>query len=267
MGFGFQGDNTLDVFYLEEVGFGVVCRCKLLDNRTFGKGYVVFVGRYNLVRILLGGFLNHLEEGRFLFHSVDDKCTAEDFVAAVLGIDLCKAEYFGVGQRTSQVLFYFLEVIHFRLWRVPGLLSHCMPPDPRCGVIGSGWRLVVNTVLVEAFIHALQHRVAVCVFVFYGEIFFDTGDTAQTHILGDFHSIGTPRGNHFAARTYEMSFQVVFTFGGGFSKKPAEFVAVCLSKFVVTFYGNHALGWCSEKKGSYFYLRVYDLQITVEAAK
>ena len=251
MGFGFQGNNALDVFYLEEVGLGVVCRCKLLDNRTFGKGYVVFVGRYNLVRILLGGFLNHLEEGRFLFHSVDDKCTAEDFMAAVLGIDLCKAEYFGVGQRTSQVLFYFLEVIYFLFGECQAFfLIVCL----QILDVDNRFRLAVGGeyVLVEAFIHTLQHRVAVCVFVFYGEIFFDTGDTAQTHILGDFHSIGTPRGNHFAARTYEMSFQVVFTFGGGFSKKPAEFVAVCLSKFVVTFYGNHALGWCSEKKDHTF---------------
>jgi len=45
-----------------------------------------------------------------------------------------------------------------------------------------------------------------------------------------------------------MSFQVFFTFGGGFSKKPAEFVAFCLGECVVTFYGHHALGWGSEKK-------------------
>ena len=97
MGFGFQGDNTLDVLYLEEVGLGVVCRGKLLDNRTFGKGNIIFIGRYNLVRIFLSGLFNHLEEGRFLLHSVDDKCAAENFVTAVLGVDLRKTEYLGVG--------------------------------------------------------------------------------------------------------------------------------------------------------------------------
>ena len=49
MCFRFEGDDTLDVFYLEIVGLGVVCRSKLFDNRTFGKGYIVFVGRDNLV--------------------------------------------------------------------------------------------------------------------------------------------------------------------------------------------------------------------------
>ena len=97
VGFGFQGDNTLDVLYLEEVGLGVVCRGKLLDNRTFGKGNIIFIGRYNLVRIFLSGFFYHLEEGRFLLHSVDDECAAENFVTAVLGVDLRKTEYLGVG--------------------------------------------------------------------------------------------------------------------------------------------------------------------------
>ena len=44
MGLGLQGDNALDVLYPEEVGLGVVCRGKLLDNRTFGKGYIIFIG-------------------------------------------------------------------------------------------------------------------------------------------------------------------------------------------------------------------------------
>ena len=55
MCFRFQGDDTLDVLYLEIVGLGVVCRSKLFDNRTFGKGHIVFVGRDNLVGILLCG--------------------------------------------------------------------------------------------------------------------------------------------------------------------------------------------------------------------
>ena len=62
MCFRFQGDDTLDVLYLEIVGLGVVCRSKLFDNRTFGKGYIVFVGRDNLVGILLCSLLYHLEE-------------------------------------------------------------------------------------------------------------------------------------------------------------------------------------------------------------
>ena len=172
-------------------------------------------------------------------------------MTAVLGIDLRETEHLGVGQRTSQVFLYFLKVVHLLFGeRQTFFFVVCFQ------VIDMDYRLRLAVggkyVLVQTFIHTLQHRVTLCVFVFYGEIFFDTGDTVQTHVLGDFHSIGTPRSNHFTARADEMSFQVVFTFGGGFSKKPAEFVAVCLSKFVVTFYGNHALGWCSEKKNHTF---------------
>ena len=118
------------------------------------------------------------------------------------------------------------------------------------------FRLTVSGeyILVQTFVHALQHRVTVGVFVLYGEILFNTGNAIQSHVLGDFYGIRTPRSNHFAARTNEMSFQVFFTFGGGFSKKPAEFVAFCLGECVVTFYGHHALGWGSEKKN-----HIYDL--------
>ena len=120
-------------------------------------------------------------------------------------------------------------------------------------------------VLVQPLVHTLQHRVVVCILIFHREILFDAGNAVQSHVLGDFHGVGTPGSNHLAARADEMSFQVVFTFGGGFSKKPAEFVAVCLGEFVVTFYGNHALGWCSEKKNhTYIYeFTIYDFTIEV----
>ena len=118
------------------------------------------------------------------------------------------------------------------------------------------FRLTVSGeyILVQTFVHALQHWVMVSVFVFYREILFNTGNAIQSHVLGDFYGIRTPRSNHFAAWTNEMSFQIVFTFGGGFSKKPAEFVDVCLGKYVVAFYGYHALGWGLEKKNHTEYL-------------
>ena len=261
---GFQGNHTLDVFHLEIVGFGVVCRGKLLNHRTFGKSYIVFVGGNDFIGIFLCSLFNHLEEGRLLFHSVNDECSTKDFVTAMLGIDLSKTEYFGVCQRTSQVLFYFLEIFHLLFGQGQALFF----------VIGfkvldvnDGFRLTIGCkyMLVQSLVHTLQHRVVVCILVFYGEIFLDTDDAVQTHVLGDFHGVSTPRSNHFTARADEMSFQVVFTFGGGFSKKPTEFVAVCLGKFVVTLYGNHALGWGSEKKNhTYIYdLTIYDLAIEV----
>ena len=57
---------------------------ELLYNRTLCKGNVVFVCRDYLVGILLCGALNHLEERRGHLLAINDECTTENFVAAVL---------------------------------------------------------------------------------------------------------------------------------------------------------------------------------------
>ena len=74
----------------------MICRSKLFNYRTFGEGYVVFISRDDFIRILLCGLFDHLEQGRFLFYTVDDERSAENFVAAVFGVDLCKTENFRV---------------------------------------------------------------------------------------------------------------------------------------------------------------------------
>ena len=104
-----QGDDALDVLHLEIVGLRMVCRGKLLDDGSFGKGHVILVGGYDFVGILLGGLLDHLEEGRLLLLAVDDERAAEYLVAAMLGVNLCKAEDFAVGQRTAEVLLHLLS--------------------------------------------------------------------------------------------------------------------------------------------------------------
>ena len=185
-------------------------------------------------------------------------------MTAVLGVDLRKTEYFGVRQRAPKIFFYLLEVVHF-------LFGKCQPflliVFLQVFDVYNRFRLPVGCkyILVQPLVHTLQHRVVVCVLIFYGEVLLDAYDAVQPHILGDFYGVCTPRSNHLTARADEMSFQVVFTFGGGFSKKPAEFVAVCLGEFMITFYGNHTLGWCSEKKNhSYIYdFTIYDFTIEV----
>ena len=72
----------------------MVLRSELLYHRTFGKGHIVLVGRDDLVRVFLGSLLDHLEEGRFHFLSVDDECSTEDFMTAVFRVDLGETEYF-----------------------------------------------------------------------------------------------------------------------------------------------------------------------------
>jgi len=116
-------------------------------------------------------------------------------------------------------------------------------------------------VLVESFVHALQHRVVVGVFILYGKILLDAGDTFESHVLGDFYCIRTPGSNHFTAWTDETAFQVFFTFRHGFSKKPAEFITFVRGELMIALYGNHALGRGSEKKNHVVYLRFYDFTI------
>ena len=100
----------------------MVGRCKLFHYRAFCKGNVVFIGGDYFIRIFLCGLFYHLEEGRFLFHTVDDKRAAEDFVTAVFRIDLCKTEYFRIGQFTAQVVFYLFQIVHFFLGKSKSFL-------------------------------------------------------------------------------------------------------------------------------------------------
>ena len=61
----------------------MVLRSKLFYNRTFSKSYIVLIGRNDFVWIFLGCLLDHLEEGRFHFFSVDDKSSTENLMTAV----------------------------------------------------------------------------------------------------------------------------------------------------------------------------------------
>ena len=81
------------------LGFGG----ELLYPRSFNKGHVVFIGRSNPVWITLGGFLDHLEKSHWLFLSIDYKRTIENFMTAVLGIDLRKPEHFRICQGSAQL--------------------------------------------------------------------------------------------------------------------------------------------------------------------
>ena len=113
MCFGFQRDDTLHLLDGEEVAGCLVGRSKLLHDWSLCESHVVFICGQYLVRVLLRRFLNHGEERRFHFFSVDDECSSEYFVAAVLGVDLCKAEHLRVGQLSAQLLFYRVEIFDF----------------------------------------------------------------------------------------------------------------------------------------------------------
>ncbi len=75
----------------------MIGRRELLYYRSFGKCYIIFISGNNLVGIFSSRFLDHLEQGRLHFLTINNECSAEYLMAAMLGIDLREAEYFGIG--------------------------------------------------------------------------------------------------------------------------------------------------------------------------
>ena len=165
----------------------------------------------------------------------------------MLGINLCKAEDLAVGQRTAEVLLHLLQVRDFLGAERQAFL---LVVGFQVLDVQDGFGLAVGgeDILIQALVHALQHRVVVGVLVLHGEIFLDARDALETHVLGNLHGIGAPRGNHLAARAHEVSRQVVFSLGGSLPKKPAKFADVRSIGRVVALGGNHALRGGSEKE-------------------
>ena len=77
--------------------------------------------------------------------------------------------------------------------------------------------------LIQALVHALQHRVVFSLLVGYGIVFLDTTDTLESHILGNLNGIGTPGSNHFPTGTDEESAQgLAFKYGSS-AIEPTKF--------------------------------------------
>ena len=155
---GLQRDDALNVFHAEKVAGALVGRGKLFHNRTLGKGDIIFVSRQYLVGILLRGLLNHGEERTLHLLTVNDKGASEDFVAAVFGINLCKTEYLGIGQRTAILLFYLVQVLYlFRrecqtfLFVIFLQIVHILD-RLRLDIDG-------EDILIQSVVHALKHGV------------------------------------------------------------------------------------------------------------
>ena len=203
-----QRDDALDVLYAEPVARALVLRCKLLNDRSLGKCHIIFIGRKNLVGVLLRGLLDHREERTLHLLAVDDKGSAEDLMTAVLRVDLCEAEDLRISQRTAVLLLQSVQV--FDLLRAQGQ-TFLLVVFLQIVHVLDGLRLDVDgeDALVEAVVHALQHRVVVGILAGYGEIFLDAADALEAHVLGDFYGVGGPRGHHLTARTYEESVELV----------------------------------------------------------
>ena len=104
--------HALDVFHPEVVGCGLVLGCELFDHRSLGERHVVLVSRQNLVGVLLCRPLYHGEEARLHLFAVDDECPSEYLMAAMLRVYLRESEYLRVGQRSAELLFNLVEILH-----------------------------------------------------------------------------------------------------------------------------------------------------------
>ena len=129
----------------------------------------------------------------------------------MLRVNLCKAEYFRVCQRSSVLLLNLMQVLNLL-----GREGKTFLLVVFLQVLNAFDRLWLNVygedILIQSGVHALQHLVVLGILAVYREVFLDALDTFQSHVLGNLHSVGTPWGNHFAARTYEETLQFLCVF-------------------------------------------------------
>ena len=247
MGFGFDGDDAFNVANDEIVGSVVTCRGKLFHHWAFCESHVVFIGREDAMGIFFCGALDHSKERRGLFFAIDDERTTEDFVSAVLRIELCKAEDFAIGEFSAELLFYSVEIFHFgrRECQTFLLIVSIEVFDSANGL----WCVTDGEdVLMEPFIESLEHRVVIGRSIFHGEEFFDTQNAAEIHILCDLNGIRAPRGNHFTAGANIATLKCGGSFKRGFAKKPTKFFHFIVGELMIYLCSNDALRRCTEKR-------------------
>ena len=220
---------------------------ELFHNGTYREGYVILVSRDNLVRIFLCSLLNHRKERRGHFLTVDDESTTEDFVTAVFRVELRKAEYFRVSELAVKLCLNIVEVLDFF-----GRECQTFLLVVRFEVVNllNSRRLKVDgeNILVQTRVHARKHGVVVRILACYGEIFFNTRDTLEVHVLCNFHSIRTPWRNHLTAGTYEVTLERFAFEKRSVAVKPAKFIYFILCELVIYLSGNHGLLLCLKKQ-------------------
>ncbi len=208
MGLSLEGDDTLDVLHLEVIACGLVGWGELLDDRTLCESHIIFIGRENLVRVLLGGLLDHVEKRRLHLLAVDDKLTAEDLVAAVLRVDLSETEDFAVGERTPVLFLQLVEISHLVL--AEGKTLFLVVLFEVIDVLDRFWLVVDGEdILSDTVVHTLKHRVVLSVLAIHREVLLNTRNAVKTHILSNLNGIRTPRSNHFTAWTHIEALQLL----------------------------------------------------------
>ena len=136
---------------------------------------------------------------------------------------MCKAEYFAVCKRASQLFLDVVKIIYL-LWRQRQSFLFVILLKVLDVLYGLRLYVYGEDVLVQTVVHTLQHRVVVSILGSYGEILLYTLNALDTHILGNLNGIGTPRCNHLAARTDEVSVHCLSFHKGCLTVKPTKFL-------------------------------------------
>ena len=252
MSFSLQRDDRLDVFRLEIVAGAMVLWCKLLYNRTLSKCHIILISRDNLIRILLRCLLNHLEQTALFLLAIDDESATEYLVAAMLGVNLCKAEHLRVSKLTSQLAFHLVQVFNL-LWTQCQTLLLIVFLQIVDMLDGSRLYVDSKNLLVQFLIPALQHRVDVGILVD-GEELLDTLNTRQAHVLCNLHSIGTPRSDHLTSRTCKQSTNRLLVALLCATEKPLKCIRLLRRDVMIHTYCDDAVLWRNEKVNHCFLL-------------
>lgn len=164
----------------------------------------------------------------------------------MFGIYLREAEYFGVGEFSTESLREECEVFDFVGREGETLLTVVLFKIVDMYNLFGATSCVENA-LVKAVVSALEHT------VIFGSIgvgfdkLFDTGNSVDTHVGGHLDGICAPWCNHFGPRSDVASLQRFAAQCLGSGKQPYEAADVFFRNRLVTLYCNDTLGILLEK--------------------
>ena len=205
VGLCLERDHGVEILHLEVVGSVGVDGVELVYRGTLEEGHIIFVSAHKAVGALLRGAFDQFEERQRFLLAVDDECAVEDLVAAVLRVDLREAEYLRVGEGAPQLLGEAAQ-IGFLLGAEGQTFLCVVGVDVADFHYRLGLAVEGEDAAVEPVVVAHEHLVEAGLLAVgqAGEL-LDAGDPFEAHVLGYFHCVGAPGGDHFTARTDETA--------------------------------------------------------------
>src|SRR5690606_36140835 len=88
-------------------------RGELFDDGSLYEGHVVAIGGHQFVGVCRRCLANELKKREVLSVPIDNKCSVENLMAAVLGVHLGKAEHLAVGKLTAEFTADGFQILYF----------------------------------------------------------------------------------------------------------------------------------------------------------